>query len=62
VRGIVRKVGWVLVGLGSLGAVACYYVAYNADTWSDVTDLGIDGAVAALSLAIVGLLLIQFRS
>jgi hypothetical protein len=62
VGGLVRKVGWVLVGLGSLGAVACYYVAYSADTWSDATELGIDGAVAALSLAIVGLLLIQFRS
>jgi hypothetical protein len=62
VGGLVRKVGWVLVGLGSLAAVACYYVAYSADTWSDVADLGIDGAAVALSLAIVGLLLIQSRS
>ncbi len=57
-----RKVGAVLAGLGLLGAAAGYYVAYNADPWADSADLGIAGALAAICIAIVGLLLIQFRS
>jgi hypothetical protein len=58
----VRKVGVVLVGLGLLGAAAGHYVAYTADPWADSADLGIVGAMVAICLAIVGLMLIQFRS
>jgi len=61
-RGLVRTVGAVLAGLGLLGAAAGYYVAYNADHWADSADLGIAGALVAICLAIVGLLLIQFKS
>ncbi len=57
-----RKLGAVLAGLGLLGAAAGYYIAYNADHWADSADLGIGGALVAICLAIVGLLLIQFRS
>jgi hypothetical protein len=58
----VRKVGVVLVGLGLLGASAGYYVAYNADPWAESADLGIGGALAAICVAIVGMLLIQYKS
>jgi hypothetical protein len=58
----VRKVGWVLVGIGFLGAAAGQYVAYRASLRTEASAVGIGVAVIALSLAIVGLLLVQFRS
>jgi len=61
-EGIVRKVGVVMVALGLSGAAGGYYVAYTADPWADTAGLGIGGALAAVCLAIVGMLLIQFKS
>jgi hypothetical protein len=58
----VRRVGWVLVGVGLLGAAAGHYVAYHSDAWADTAGLGVGGAAAALGLVIVGLLILQIRS
>ena len=57
-----RKVGWILVGVGLLGAAAGHYVAYRADAWADAAELGVGGAAAALGLVIVGLLIVQIKS
>ncbi len=57
-----RRVGVVLFGLGLVGAAAGYYMAYRADHLAGTADLGMYGALAAICLAIIGLLLIQFRS
>jgi len=51
-----------MVALGLSGAAGGYYVAYTADPWADTAGLGIGGALAAVCLAIVGMLLIQFKS
>ena len=61
-EGLVRKLGWAVVGLGSLGAAVGYYVACNADFRAGGANLGLGVAAAGVSLAIVGLLLIQVRS
>ena len=60
--GIVRRVGWVLVVVGLVGAAVGHYVAYHSDAWAAAAGLGICGAAAALGLVFVGLLILQIRS
>jgi len=58
----VRKVGWLMVGLGLLVAVAGHYAIYSASLRADVSGLSVGEAIAGLCLAVVGLLLVQLRS
>jgi hypothetical protein len=58
----VRKLGWLMVGLGLLVALAGHYAIYGSSLRTDVSGLSIGEAVAGLCLAVVGLLLVQLRS
>jgi Zn-dependent protease with chaperone function len=57
----VRKVGWSLVVLGLLTAAGSYYVAMN-DLAHVVHRDAVVAAMAGLSAAIVGLIIVQLRS
>jgi hypothetical protein len=62
VEGIVRKVGWLMVGVGFIVAVAGHYAVYSAHWQADPPYGSAGWAVAGLCLALGGLLLIQSRS
>ncbi len=57
-----RKVGWLMVGVGFIVAVAGHYAVYSAHWQADPPYASAGWAVAGLCLALGGLLLIQFRS
>ena len=61
-EGRVRRVGWLMVGIGLLVAVAGHYAMYSASLRADVSHLSVGEAIAGLCIAVVGLLLVQLSS
>ena len=57
-----RRVGWLMVGIGLVVAVAGHYAMYSAPLRADVSRLSVGEAIAGLCVAVVGLLLVQLRS
>jgi len=61
-RGLLRTVGWLLVGSGIFVAASGHYVIYSAPSRADASFATVGWALAGLCLTVVGLLLVQFRS
>jgi hypothetical protein len=58
----VRKVGWLMVGLGLLVTVAGHYAIYSGSWRGEASRVSVAEAMAGLCIAVVGLFLVQIRS